>query len=194
MENITIENLLLLTVFFVPGFLCIKVYRLFFPEVNADFSKDFYQAIGFSLLNAIIFSYPLYLINVNNLLSKNPFVFYLVFIFAVIIAPILCVYIFYIISKKKWFSKSLINPTKSPWDSFFSNRESYFVIVTLKSGKLIGGKYGTNSYSSTFPNPKEIYLEEVWKLNENSGFVKKRKQTEGIFISSDEISTIEFFK
>jgi len=87
----------------------------------------------------------------------------------------------------------MINPTKSAWDSFFSNRESYYVIVTLKNGRKIGGKYGKNSFSSTYPNPEELYLEELWKLNENGGFESKESQTEGILITEQEISTIEFY-
>lgn len=101
--------------------------------------------------------------------------------------------IFNIISKRKWFLKFLINPTKSAWDSFFSRRESYYVIVTLKNGKCIGGKYGLKSYSSTYPNPEGIYLEEVWKLNEKNGFDEIVDQTAGILITENEISTIEFY-
>ena len=111
----------------------------------------------------------------------------------VIIAPIIYAMIFNIISKRKWFSKFLVNPTKSAWDSFFSKRESYYVIVTLKNGKRIGGKYGLNSYSSTYPNPEGLYLEEVWKLNDKNGFDEIVDQTEGILIAENEISTIEFY-
>jgi hypothetical protein len=75
----------------------------------------------------------------------------------------------------------------------FSRRESYYVIVTLKNGKRIGGKYGLNSYSSTYPNPEGIYLEEVWKLNDEYGFDEIVDQTEGILITENEISTIEFY-
>lgn len=193
MENITIDNIILLTIFFVPGFVYLKTYRLFIAEVKTDFSKDFYEAIGFSLLNSIVFSYPLYLIHSKTLINNHPFVYFLVLGFIIILIPILCALIFHKISCKKWFSKFLINPTKSAWDSFFSKRECYYVIVTLKNGRKIGGKYGLNSFSSTYPNPKEIYLEEVWSLNKDNGFDEKVKQTEGILISENEISTIEFF-
>jgi hypothetical protein len=193
MEYITYDKILLISIFFVPGFIYLKAYRLFFAETNTDFSKDLYEAIGFSFLNAIVFSYPLYLIHVTQLLSKHPLVYFLIVIFIVIIAPFLYAFIFQRISKKKWFSRFLVSPTKSAWDSFFSNRESYYVVVTLKSGRKIGGKYGLKSYSSTFPNPKEIYLQEVWKLNEKNGFENIMPQTEGILISESEISTIEFF-
>ena len=193
MEDITFDKILLLTIFFVPGFIYLKVYRLFFAEIKTDFSKDLYEAFGFSFLNAIVFSYPIFLIYQNGLLENAPFFYYLTLIFIVLIAPILSAWIFHKLSRKKWFSRFLINPTKSAWDSFFSNRKSYYVIVTLKNGRKVGGKYGLSSFSSTYPNPKEIYIEEVWKLNKNYGFEYKVEQTEGVLITENEISTIEFF-
>jgi len=193
MEAITFDKILILTFFFVPGFVYLKAYRLFIAESRTDFSKDLYEAIGFSFLNALIFAYPLYLIHTDKFLDRHPFWYFLIMFSVVIIAPIIYAMIFSIISKRKWFSKFLINPTKSAWDSFFSRRESYYVIVTLKNGKRIGGKYGLNSYSSTYPNPEGLYLEEVWKLNNKNGFDEIVDQTEGILISENEISTIEFY-
>ena len=193
MEILKIENVVVLTVFFVPGFIYLKAYRLFIAETKTDFSKDLYEAIGFSFLNAMFFAYPIYLVHKMNLIDTFPFLYFLVLLFIVVIAPLLVAYLFSIISKKKWFGRFMINPTKSAWDSFFSNRESYWVLVTLKNGRTIAGKYGINSYSSTYPNPNEIYIEEVWLLNNDDGFGCIKSQTAGMLISESEISTIEFF-
>ena len=193
MFELTFNNILLLTIFFVPGFIYLKVYRLFLAETKTDFSKDLYEAIGVSLINAIIFAYPLLLILNENLIDKNPFEYFAILIPIITIAPIIWVLLFHFITKKKWFSIYMISPTKSAWDSFFSQKESYYVIVTLKNGRKIGGKYGLNSLSSTYPSNKEIYLEEVWKLNDKNGFENKVEQTEGILITENEISTIEFY-
>lgn len=193
MGALTFDKILLLTVFFVPGFVYLKFYRLLIAEVKTDFSKDFYEALGFSFLNALLFSYPLFLIHSNKFIENHPVWYFVVILGIVIIAPILFALTFFFISKQKWFSRFLVNPTKSAWDSFFSKRESYYVVVTLKNGQKVGGKYGVNSFSSTYPNPKELYIEEVWKLNDNNGFEEKVSQTEGMLITENEISTIEFF-
>ena len=193
MENLTFDKILLITIFFVPGFIYLKAYRLLIAETKTDFSKDLYEALGYSFLNAIIFSYPIFIIHRDGLINNHPVSYFLILGLIVIVAPIIGAVIFQMLSKKKWYSRFLITPTKSSWDSFFSNRESYFVIITLKNGRKIGGKYGLKSYSSTYPNPKEIYIEEVWELNEKNGFIKKVEQTEGILITENEISTIEFF-
>lgn len=193
MGAITYDKILLLTFFFVPGFIYLKSYRLLIAEVKADFSKELYEAIGFSFLNTLIFSYPLYYIHNDNFLEYHPIIYYFATILIVIILPIFFVFVYYFISKTKWFSNFLVSPTKTAWDSFFSKRESYYVIVTLKNERKVGGKYGINSFTSTYPNPKEIYIEEMWNLNLDGGFDEKIEQTKGILITESEISTIEFF-
>lgn len=193
MDFLTIDKILLLAIFFVPGFIYLKAYRLFIAETKTDFSKDLYEALGFSFLNAIIFSYPLYIIHQTDFLVTNPFLYFIILGAIILLAPVLWAFLFYVISKKKWFSRFMIAPTKSAWDSFFAQRECYYCIVTLKNGRKVGGKYGLRSFSSTYPNPKEIYLEEVWKINKKGGFKYKINQTEGILITENEIESIEFF-
>ncbi|HDT2309323.1 TPA: hypothetical protein QHP34_004001 [Citrobacter braakii] len=67
-------------------------------------------------------------------------------------------------------------------------------MVTLKDGKKIGGKYSTDSFSSSAPNPEQLYLEETWVINADGGLERVRTDTMGILILSKEIESIEFFK
>nr|AOE06023.1 hypothetical protein [uncultured bacterium]CCF99600.1 conserved hypothetical protein, membrane [uncultured Flavobacteriia bacterium] len=180
--------------FFIPGFIYLKSYRLLIADNKTDFSKDWFEAIGISIINFILFSYPIHLISDENFIENNSFLYFLFFGSIILLAPILLAFLFYKISRTVWFSKFLINPTKSSWDSFFSMKESYYVIVTLKNSTKIAGKYGLNSYSSAFPHPNEIYLEEIYELNKQGGFGEKINQTEGVLITEGEISTIEFYK
>ncbi|MBT8288775.1 MAG: hypothetical protein KJO00_12200 [Bacteroidia bacterium] len=193
MAELSFDNILLWTIFFVPGFVYLKFYRLLIADIRTNFSRDLFEAIGISLLNTLIFSYPLYLIHSGGFIKNHPVWYLIVLVGVVVVGPIILCLIFYFISKQKWFIGFLISPNKSAWDEFFSKRESYYVVVTLKNGRKIGGKYGLNSFSSTYPIPKEIYLEEVWRLNDKNGFEEIVSQTEGILISENEISTIEFY-
>jgi len=42
MDSISIDKIFLLCMFFVPGFVYLKAYRLFIAETKTDFSKDLY--------------------------------------------------------------------------------------------------------------------------------------------------------
>jgi hypothetical protein len=61
----------------------------------------------------------------------------------------------------KIIQKNIPHPIGKPWDYVFSKKEKYWIIVTLKNGKKIGGKHSENSFSSSSPNENQIYLEET---------------------------------
>jgi hypothetical protein len=67
------------------------------------------------------------------------------------------------------------------------------MIVTLKDGSKIAGRYDTESFTSSAPAREQLYLEETWVLNDDGGFERPRAGTAGIMILSDEMVTIEFF-
>lgn len=80
----------------------------------------------------------------------------------------------------------------TPWDYFFDNQGmACFVLCHLKSGRLIGGLYGTKSYTSEYPEPQQIYLEELWKITPEGQFLEKIPGTLGAIIRFDECSMIE---
>jgi hypothetical protein len=84
------------------------------------------------------------------------------------------------------------HPSPKPWDYVFGQRKEFWLIVTMKDGKKIGGKYGTSSFTSSAPAPEQIFLEEAWMLNNDDGFERPRSGGAGIMILQD-IATIEFF-
>jgi hypothetical protein len=86
-------------------------------------------------------------------------------------------------------------PVPQPWDCKFGENKACWIIVYLKDGTSIGGWYGKNSYCSSSPSKEQIYLEEVYEVDEDGVFgADSVRGTEGILILGDEISAIEFFK
>ena len=53
---------------------------------------------------------------------------------------------------------------------------------------------GGSSFVSSFPNVEDIYLEQVWKVNENGEFQDMIENTNGLWICKDNFSYIEFFQ
>lgn len=80
-----------------------------------------------------------------------------------------------------------------PWDAVFSKRKSAWIIIHLKDGRKVGGKYSTKSRTSAYPNQRQIYLEELWQLNKNGGFDKPTARSGGAIFFEDDILIIEFF-
>ena len=78
-------------------------------------------------------------------------------------------------------------------DYVFSQRKPYWVIVTLKDGKKIAGRYDAASFASSIPHPEQLFLQENWELNSDGGFERARVETAGIIILATDIETVELF-
>jgi len=72
-------------------------------------------------------------------------------------------------------------------------RDGYAVIVTLRTGRRIGGRIA-NSVDFRLEDD-DVYLNEVWTLDEQCAtFISKVPGTAGLYVRKAEYETIEFFK
>ncbi|MFA6924678.1 MAG: DUF6338 family protein [Bacteroidales bacterium] len=194
MEDIwTIDKLKLFLLFFIPGFIAMKIYQLIISSEKTNFSEAIFEAIGFSCINFVLFSWVLIPIHRNNFYEEYTLWYYILMFLILFVTPVLLSILFICLTKLKFFKKHTINLVKSSWDFLFQQKEDYWVVVHLKDGRKIGGRYGSKSFASSYPRKETIYIEELWKM-ENNKFLKRVDKTKGIIILGDEILCIEFFK
>ncbi|MDR0637500.1 MAG: DUF6338 family protein [Spirochaetaceae bacterium] len=105
--------------------------------------------------------------------------------------PVLWPIAFYVISRIRAIKTRL---TPAAWDHYFNDCQDCFVLIHLKSGGTVGGFYSGNSFASSYPGNKDLYLQELWALDEEGAFKEKVKETNGFWVSVDEIELIEFLK
>lgn len=179
--------------FFLPGFISMKVYGLLVPGERRDFSKDVIEAVAYSALNFAALSWLILIILSKGFYSSHPYWFYFCVIIILLVAPIFWPVLFLRLSKIPLIARYILHPMPRPWDYVFGERKAYWVIVHLKDGKKIAGIYDTKSFASAFPEKEQIYLEEVWKLDDNGVFIEPIKRSAGIIILGEEIVSIEFF-
>jgi hypothetical protein len=193
MDNIwSPTSLGLFLTFFVPGFIAQKVYGLIVPDEERDSASFIVSAIAYSSLNYAIaapFVWALWASGrLNNLYIDVP-----VLAFVLLILPTLLPIAWLWIRRRPWVQSRTLSPIKRPWDFVFGRRREYWVLVTLKDGEKIGGIYGRQSSSSSYPRQEQIYLEKVWILGEDNTFVHEAPQSKGVIILGDEIAYIELF-
>jgi len=194
MEILEINKIVLFIIFFIPGFISMKVYHLMIASEAINFSESIGEVIAFSSINYAALSWLIILVDKFDLLNKHFTLFILSVIFIIFIAPIFWTIIFVWLSKSKKLRKYILSPIKNPWDYYFEKKKSCWVIVNLKNGEKIGGVYSDNSFSSAYPHKEQIYLEELWDIGTNGNFLKKISRTDGIIIIGDEIKSIELYK
>lgn len=192
MDFISVDNIGLFIVLFLPGFISIKIHRLLIADEKYDFSKNLFEIIGYSLINFILLSWLILLNVYNDWLWTLSIWFFLSAIITLIIAPIFWPILFNKLLKSKWIKPHTISNFKSAWDFQFNKREPAWIIVHLKDGRTIGGRFGKKSFAAPYPCKENIYIEELWKL-QNGVFINPIPRTQGILIISDDIFAIEFF-
>ena len=84
-------------------------------------------------------------------------------------------------------------PDPLAWDYFFRQGHSCFVLVHLKDGKVIGGLYNGESFASSYPESQDIYLGEVWKVDEQGRFQSRIDATMGALVNHGVIDYLEFY-
>jgi hypothetical protein len=130
----------------------------------------------------------------DNFNTQHPAWYYFSIVGILFVAPICWPLLYYKIMSLSFLRHRTIHPMPKPWDYVFSKGEAFWVIVHLKDGRRIGGRYDTNSFSSSFPADEQIYLEEVWRLDKSGRFIAKVQDSHGLIISGKDFEAIEFFQ
>ncbi|MCO5384185.1 MAG: DUF6338 family protein [Methanosarcina barkeri] len=191
------DNLFSFIVFFIPGFIALKIYDLKVPSERRDFSKSFIDAIVYSGINYLILYYPLMsFIDTPIFYQEHKVIVLICFIFVILIIPVLWPILYLKIRRWKPISSriQIPHPFLRPWDFLFDKGKPLWIIVHLKDGRLTGGPFQGDSFASTYPAEEQIYLEKVWKLDENGNFLEPLERSKGIIILKDEIAAIQFFE
>ena len=183
------ETLALFLIFFIPGFISLKVYDLLIPGERRDFSKSLFDAVAYSSLNFAALWWLIALVR-----NTPGWQLYAGMFVLLIAAPALWPVVLVQIRKWPLVAQRVASPNSRVWDDIFSEQKPYWVIVHLKDSRRIGGLYAGNSLASHSPAPPEIYLEQVWHLNDDGTFGSVVESTAGVLIAGTEILALEFFR
>ncbi|MGD1335891.1 DUF6338 family protein [Vibrio harveyi] len=187
------DKLVIFIGFVIPGFISIKVYDLLHPSEVMDSTKKLIEAVTYSCFNYAVLTIPIYLVESGDWKSNYPWLYGLFYGFVLFFFPIVVAFILSKLRQCDFVQNKAPHPVKMPWDFVFKQRQWYWVIVQLKDGSKVGGKYAGNSFTSSYPAPEQIYLEEKWVIDEDDSFVRVRGGSAGVLIAADQISTIELF-
>lgn len=86
---------------------------------------------------------------------------------------------------------SIIHPTPTAWDYYFSQQKESYVIITLQDGTQLLGLYSYDSFASSENEERDIYVEKGYKIGETGEWIED-EESEGFYIPRDEIKYIEF--
>lgn len=105
-----------------------------------------------------------------------------------------------IVRQKEWLRKFIERFDLKPfeqhdiptaWDRVFSKAEPSWIIVTFKDQSQVTGWYGSDSYVSSDPDERDLFISSTVRTNEK-GELEIAENSGGVYIRIDEIKTIEF--
>lgn len=196
---LTPETLVLVLYFVVPGFMLIRTYDLIIPTERRNFTQAFVDVVAFSFMILTFWFWPyILLISYRDLFASWQY-YALLFILTILVAfvtPAFLAWRFYISRTRGFLKGRTPHPSPSSWDWFFSEKaDNYYVRFHLKEGEGFGGYYGEESFATSFPNKLQVYVEEVWQLDKETGkLAAKVDGTEGAIVNLEDCKMIEFLE
>lgn len=200
MEEI-IYTIMAAVTFIIPGSIVISITRRVIPKKENEYNTKILEYFIYSFLNFFMWSILIYDIYSNIDSWKEHYVLLWLALFMIIfLSPAAIALIVIQIDQKDiirkiciYFNLTSLDTDPSAWDFKFKNISSEWVIVTLKNDKIVSGFLGSLSYISQNEKERDIYISEVFEIDENNKWTRK-KNTDGILIKAEEIKYIEFFK
>lgn len=103
--------------------------------------------------------------------------------------------------QREWFYRlahhfgfRLAHHIPAAWDYAFSKlNRGTFVWVKLNTGTEYAGKMGARSFASSSTAERDLYLEEVWQINEGDEPWTRMEPTRGVLLCGRDIQRIEIF-
>jgi Family of unknown function (DUF6338) len=181
--ELKIEQLLLIAGFILPGAISMYVYGLKVPQKEFELKDRIAEAICFSLVNFLIVWLPVQRSLASGLASAYPVISWIVLILSFIIVPVLWPFIVVWVLQRAERHGWIAVRARTAWDDFFGRQETEcWLQVELAEGRVIGGRFGRRSFASSWPDPGHLFMEEVWRVDEDGYFVDPLPGSAGILL------------
>lgn len=195
----TPEILVLLLFLLVPGFVIIRVFDALHPGRRHTSGHQIIDVGIWSVANLAVWFLPA-IILIQHAPRLSYWLYHLLLFVLIMVGvfatPLLLAYILHRLERRGTLKNLVAEDTSTPSDWVFSGsaEDHYHVRFHRKEGKDLGGYFGKNSFASSTANGQEIYVEEVWRLDEDGRFIERVEGTRGAIVNTEDCELIEFFE
>lgn len=195
----SLSQIWVLLVFIIPGFVLMRVKRVAYPTAEASTGSTMLDSLTLSCVVYALASPLLYLSYLYRWPVTRPVLFSILALVILLVVPcgLGTLYVRFTKSgRARWLREVLgfPNPDPTAWDYLFRKQRAYWVWLTFKSGKVMAGLFGPNSFASSFPNKQDIYVEKLLRLDENGHVVELIDGSAGALVKMEDLERIQFFE
>lgn len=199
MELLKIETINYVVLFFIPGFITYSILSLFLGRYRSPIDISMKKYFVLSIYNLLLWAIYISIVSgdLSDLFACNTHdsmlyarIFILPALFGLILGILFILH--FVVGYFNKIGVNILHPIPTSWDYVFANIDNSRLLVTLADGSTVYGYFGPNSFASSDPKEKDLYLEIVFKEDKEGGF-KVDENHLGMLIKGSEISIIEFW-
>ena len=176
-----------------PGFVATAVYDLRIPAERRKWADMGLALVAYSigidaLVGIVLFWWPLPK-------DDNTRTLVLGIVFDVV-APVLLGWFMLDVRELLARNGFILSSWPKAWDAFFNRfrKTPVALVITLASGRKLGGFWAEDPIASSFPADEDIFLPAVVEVDQESGtFVKRNPIARGLLVKRADILMIEAF-
>lgn len=199
----TVTGLLLFFTFFIPGYITTRIYYYYVPSDRPDFSKQVNETVANSAIHYALFGWIVLVAHWN-----------VAAIYGVVLGlPVVeGMFLALITDDLSYDRKSIVRyllaaprASPTPWDAFFArerrgnNERGLDVRVHFRRNNDaddadvdVGGFYGKRSFASSYPAPRQLYLEVGYKIDPVNKSGAPISNSAGILVNCEAAQYIVF--
>lgn len=198
-ESLTAAGILV--VFLVPGYLWrVTEGRLVYLDRKLEWEKFAFGLLTRSTIIYLPWSPFLYRGYSQAWYDSAPWLTLIFCVLIAIVQPVLCG-AFWGVFRQRGYDRKVFaclgwrtfeqSHAPTAWDAMFSGLDESWIIITLKDNTTVQGWFGVKSHASSDDGQRDLFVSHV--LTQGAAGQKQFvMNTGGVYISADQIKTIEF--
>lgn len=193
MPDLSPEVIPLILLFLVPGFIAMKAYGLLVPGRERDWGAASIEVFSYGSLNLGLWWWLLIRLKSEDLGSVPPALFALWTIWILVVSPVLLAMLSWRLRKSRFARRWITHPLPTSWDFFFASRRPCWILFHLKNGERFGAFFGEHSFASSYPAAPDLYVQDLWRVDEFGRFLERVPGNLGMIVRSDDCDHMQFF-
>jgi len=195
----SLSQIVILLVFIIPGFVMMRIKRMAYPTAEASTANAVLDSLALSCVIYALTSPLIYISYVQRWPTTRPLLFGTLALIILLVTPSGLGVLYIRLTKSerlRWLREFLgfIHPDPTAWDYHFRKGRAYWIWLTFKSGKVMAGLYGPNSFASSLPEQRDIYIEKLLKLDQSGHVVELVENSAGALVMMEEVERMQFFE
>ena len=191
----SLDNLYLILGFLVPGLIVLFVRSQFVTGRSPSHSAALLPYLTVSVIYyALALPFVRFVLSIHEPgYGKTLAWFTLIFVGPAVLGLLLGVNIQKNLFRRflQWCGLNPVHVMPTAWDWKFGGMTNQWILVTLKDGTRFAGFCGPDSFMSSDPAERDIYIQWIYDIDDSNNWSPRGEN--GVLITAGEVQTIEFW-